>query len=335
MRTKDVVVLGSVNLDLTQQVPVLPRPGQTVLEGVTSRSPGGKGANQAVAAKRASGVFSDAAPAAVALVARVGDDAAGTGMLTSFGREGLDIQNVWVTTGSATGLAVILVEPGGQNCIAVASGANAELAPGDVEGVGDVLADAAVLLLQMETPAATVAAAVRAAGPQTRVVLNYAPAPDPAGPGPGPQLDLARVDVLVVNETEAAGLSGRSEATVLRDPLGAAQALQKLGPAAVVVTLGAAGGVVIEAQGACHRFGGHRVPAVDATGAGDTFCGVLAVALAEGADLSEASALANTAAALAVQSLGAQPGMPHAAAIRGFEAPTLDPLEPGGQAPGR
>jgi ribokinase len=277
-----IAVVGSINLDVVVEVERLPAPGETVIGGDRRELPGGKGANQAVAAARLG--------AAVALVGRVGADDAGRRLRDGLAGERVDVTHVRQDPEAPTGMALIAVDAAGENSIVVSPGANARVSPGDVEAASDLLAGAAVTLLQHEVPDEAVAAAITAAG--GTVMLNPAPARALAGP----------VDVLVPNRGELEMLTGRTG-----DPVELARGLQ--GAAAVVVTLGPEGAVVVEGQRA-ERIPAPHVEAVDTTGAGDAFCGALAQAVADGAALVEAARWAARAAAVSVTRLGARGGMP-------------------------
>jgi ribokinase len=295
-----LVVVGSSNTDLIMRVPRIPRPGETVLGGHFSTAAGGKGANQAVAAARAGG--------RVTFIARVGRDGFGAQALAGFRRDGLDVRHVRRDPEAPSGVALIFVAADGQNSIGVAGGANANLSVADVQRARRAFANASAVLLQLETPLATVdAAAALAAGCGARVILNPAPAREL------PDALLRRVSVLTPNELEAETLTG----VKVRDARSAKKAARRLlehGVEAVVITLGARGAWVATAAGDKH-VPGFRVRAVDTTAAGDVFNGALAVALGEGRSLLDAVRFANAAAAISVTRLGAQPSAPKRAEI--------------------
>jgi ribokinase len=277
-----IAVVGSINLDLVVTVERHPAPGETVMGGDRRELPGGKGANQAVAVARLG--------APVAMVGRVGPDAQGGRLRDHLANEGIDVEHVTVDDDAPTGMALIAVDGSGENTIVVSPGANAHVGAGDVEAAGEVLAGAAVTLLQHEVPGSAVSAAIAAAG--GIVVLN-----------PAPARALAReVDVLVPNRGELSKLARREG-----DPVDLARGLERA--KAVVVTLGAEGVAVVEGE-RVERIEAPRVHAVDSTGAGDAFCGALAQALADGADLVEAARWAVRVAAVSVTRVGAQSGLP-------------------------
>jgi ribokinase len=280
-----IALVGSINLDIVVGVDRHPAPGETVLGDDRQELPGGKGANQAVAAARLG--------AEVAFVGRVGDDDAGRRLRDGLAAEGVDVTHVRVDADAPTGVALIAVDRAGENTIVVSSGANARVSAADVEAARDVLANAAVTLVQHEVPEDAVAAAIAAAG--GTVVLNPAPA----------RPIVAPVDVLVPNRGELEALAGRAG-----DPVELARSLDAA--RAVVVTLGNEGAAVIEGS-RVESIPAPRVDAVDTTGAGDAFCGALAQALDAGADLVEAARWAVRAAAASVTKPGAQGGLPRRA----------------------
>jgi ribokinase len=277
-----IAVVGSINLDMVVTVERHPAPGETVMGGDRRELPGGKGANQAVAVARLG--------ADVAMIGRVGADAHGTRLRDQLANEGVDVEHVTVDDDAPTGMALIAVDGAGENTIVVSPGANAHVGAGDVGAARDVLAGAAVTLLQHEVPVSAVDAAIAVAG--GTVVLN-----------PAPARALAReVDVLVPNRGELGKLARRDG-----DPVDLARGLDRA--RAVVVTLGSEGVLVVEGRRS-ERIAAPRVNAVDTTGAGDAFCGALAQALADGADLVEAARWAVRVAAVSVTRVGAQSGMP-------------------------
>jgi ribokinase len=280
-----VTVVGSVNTDLVVVAERLPAPGETVTGGSFERHGGGKGANQAVAAARLG--------AHVTLVGAVGTDPFGEEALELLEREGIDTSAL-ARLDAPTGVALINVDAAGENQIAVASGANAELDPGAVERAVRA-AGGGVVLLGHEVPEAAVLAGARAA--TGTLVLN--PAPVRRLPA-----ELAALGpILTPNAGEARALSGEE------DPEAAARALAARTGAPVLVTLGADGVLVLDG-GAAERLPAPSVTAVDTTGAGDAFNGALAVALAEGRPLRDAAAFAVAAAALSTRAAGAREGMP-------------------------
>ena len=294
----DVVVVGSANLDVVVPVARSPRPGETLLGGDVTRHPGGKGANQAVAAARAGG-------AATGFIGALGADPDGALLRTSLVDAGVDTSLV-AEVSTATGTALIWVTPEGENTIIVAPGANSRLSLSAAQQ--DAIRRAPVVLSQLEIPLEVVAQIGQVKGASTRFVLNAAPSADL------PAEVLAAVDVLVVNEHEAADLSG-----VDGGAESAAGLLLEQVPA-VVVTLGSEGALVAERSADLVKIAAHPVEAVDTTGAGDAFCGVLAAALAQGSALVEAARLGCAAGALATLAPGAQSGMPAAEDVRALSS---------------
>jgi ribokinase len=291
-----VAVIGSLNADLTLLVDRLPGPGETVLSSAPGTIGfGGKGGNQAAAAA-AFGV-------GVTMIGRVGDDDVGQRIRGDLQERGVDVSGVRITPGARSGGATIAVNPAGENLILVDPGANGRLEPGDIGP--DILDRAAAVLLQLEIPVQTVSAAVSMAS--APVVLNPAPAvPLSAGL-------LARVNVLVPNQTELALLARAAPSPPPPAGLAATAALARKLPANldVVVTLGASGALVVPRRGgAVTHIGAPKVAAVDATGAGDCFCGTLAAMLAGGASLAEAARISVAAAALSVTVAGARGLLP-------------------------
>jgi len=290
-----VTVVGSLNMDLVVRAPRIPRPGETIIGGEFRTVPGGKGANQAVAAARLG--------AQVAMVGRVGGDAFGGLLLENLAAAGVDHTFVTRDPQAATGVALIEVDDAGQNSIVVVSGANMRLAPADVEAAAAAIGVADVLLLQLESPLETVTRAAQVAHARgVTVILNPAPArPVPAGL-------LGLVDVLIPNESETALLTGLPVGDQ-EEAQAAAAALRRMGVATVILTLGERG-ALLAYEGGAELFPAFDVTPVDTTAAGDAFVGGLAVALAEGRPLREAVRWGNAAGALATTRLGAQPSLP-------------------------
>lgn len=290
-----IVVVGSIHTDLVVTTPRLPARGETILGGEFHAFPGGKGANQAVAASRLGGT--------VTMVGRVGADLYGTFQRDSLQAAGVRTDFVATDPDAASGVALITVEAGGNNTIVVATGASGRCAPEDVDRAAAAITDADALLLQLEIPLETVEHAARLARKHdVRVILDPAPA------RPLPSSLLEAVSILTPNETEAA-LLVHQDPSRTEDPEALAVQLRRQTRGPVLVTLGANGVVAATGQGVL-RVPAERVAAVDATAAGDTFNGALAVALTEGRPLEEAICWAGRAAAISVTRLGAQASIP-------------------------
>lgn len=293
--SKPIVVVGSSNTDMIIQAARIPRPGETILGGRFSMAAGGKGANQAVAAARAGGK--------VSFVARVGDDVFGRQAIEGFKTDGIDVRHVTQDKEAASGVALIFVASDGENSIGVASGANGCLSTSDVEKAKDVIASASVLVMQLETPLETIAAAAKiASSHNVPVILNPAPAQ--------PLSDdiLKHISIITPNETEAELLTGIK----VEGEQGAADAAKVLldkGLKIAIVTLGSRGAFVMT-SGEQYLIPAFKVEPIDTTAAGDVFNGTLAVALSEGKALKDAVCFASAAAALSVTKLGAQPSAP-------------------------
>lgn len=298
--TASIVVAGSLNMDLLIRAPRIPRPGETIIGGAFHTVPGGKGANQAVAAARLG--------TQVSMVGRVGRDAFGETLLGNLEEDGIEHDFVVQDGEAATGVALIVVDDNGENSIVVSSGANMRLSPADVEAAEAVIAAADVLILQLEVPLESVIrSAELARGHGVRVVLNPAPA------RPLPDRLLSLVDVLVPNETEAALLTGLPVGTQ-EEAEAAAGALLGSGVDTVILTLGERGALPAHA-GEMRVSPAFKVQPVDTTAAGDAFVAGLAVALAEGKGLDEAVRWGNAAGGLATTRLGAQPSLPSREAV--------------------
>jgi ribokinase len=292
-----VCVIGSSNLDFTVSVPRLPGVGETVSGGTLMTSPGGKGANQAVAASRLG--------ADVAFVTLLGADAMGDRLARTLTEAGLPAAPIGRTTEAATGVALIAVDPEGRNQIAVAPGANHRLTPERVRSHLPLVERADVVLLQLETPIETVRWALgEARRLGKRTVLN----PAPARVLPLPPGLLALVDYLTPNEIEAGLLTDR-EVRSPADAEAAGRALVTRGVGTVVVTLGAAGAIAVGSGGAV-RVPAFPVAAIDTVGAGDAFSGGLAASLAAGAPIEDALHIASAAAGLTCTRPGAVDALP-------------------------
>lgn len=295
-----VVVVGSSNTDMTVACPKLPRTGETVTGGDFYVAAGGKGANQAVAAARARSEGTK-----VAFVGAVGDDRPGREALAGLKAEGIDCRRTRKVPGVPSGVALILVGPGGENLIAVAPGANARLSREDVSAARSTIRSASVLVVQLEVPLDAVAEALAVAhGAGAVTVLNPAPAP----PAALPDSVLAATSILVPNETEFETMTGAPPES--REGERAAKALASKVATALVVTEGSRGAVIYERSGGVRRVAAHKVEALDTVAAGDAFVGAMAVALAEGRDVALAVGFANAAAAVSVTRRGAQPSLP-------------------------
>ncbi len=300
---KNIVVIGSSNTDMIIKVASLPKPGETVLGGEFSMAAGGKGANQAVGAARAGGQ--------VVFITRVGEDMFGEQAVNGFIKDGINVDNVISDKTAPSGIALIFVDEKGENSIAVASGANANVSPVDIIAAKDAVASASILLMQLEIPIETVRAAAEIASDNgVKVILNPAPAQ--------PLMDalLKQVSILTPNESEAELLTGIE----VKDEKGAERAADRLlekGVETVLITLGPRGvyAASSEFKGMIPAF---SVKAVDTTAAGDIFNGVLAVSLAEGKSLLDSVRFSNAAAALSVTKLGAQTSAPYRPEIESF-----------------
>jgi ribokinase len=273
-----IVVVGSLNMDFVVRTGRLPAPGETVLGHGFEMIPGGKGANQAVAAARIG-----AGSVAVKMIGRVGMDLFGDRLKASLAGAGVDVTAVHASRSQPTGVALIAVDAAGRNQIVVASGANGELAASDVEAMRRVFRGARIALFQLESPLATVAAALRIAREEGVTTIL-----DPAPAQTLPEAMLRDIDILTPNETEALAAAGCHT---------------------VILTLGAQG-CMFRGAGEEYRVPAFPVEAVDTTAAGDTFNAALAVALAEGSPMPHALRFANDAAAISVTRPGAQTSAP-------------------------
>ena len=291
----EILVIGSSNTDMVIQAPYLPTAGETVLGKKFVMNPGGKGANQAVAAARLGGN--------VSFLGKLGEDLFGQQAIANLQREGISTDYLLVDPKYSSGVALITVDKQGENTIVVASGANMALTEAEILQSQEAIAQAKLILLQLEIPLDTVELAVKIASESGKtIILNPAPA--------FPLTDslLSRVTILTPNQTEAKILTGIEVDSPSTARL-AAQQLYKRGVANVIITLGKEGAYLFNEQVA-QLIPSYTVEAVDTTAAGDTFNGALAVAISEGQEMVEAVKFANLTAAVSVTRLGAQSSLP-------------------------
>lgn len=286
-----IVVVGSANIDLTTFTDEFPRPGETIFGREFHLGFGGKGANQAVAARLCG--------ARVSMVARLGDDLFGPATIQNFAARGIDTSHVRITKGVSSGVAPIFVDSAGQNRILVVKGANDALLPADVDDAADLLRAADCIVMQLEIPLETMYYTLRFARRHAiRTILN---------PAPGQSLDLQRLsdaDYVIPNETEAEALSGLG-VTNLHEARTCAVHLLQGGLRRVIITLGA-NGALLASDDALEHIPPYRVDPVDTTGAGDAFIGSFACFLAGGYSETEAIQRANVYAALSTLGIGTQ-----------------------------
>lgn len=298
-----IVVVGSSNTDMIIKVPRIPKPGETILGGTFQTAAGGKGANQAVAAARAGGD--------VTFIARVGDDIFGDQAINGFIADSINVDYVIKDKNAPSGVAEIFVADNGENSIAVASGANANLSPSDIEAAKEIIVNADLVLMQLESPLETILSAAQLAKANgVQVILNPAPAQ------PLPDEVLANVSILTPNESEAELLTGIAVFDT-SSAQKAAKVLRSKGIETIIITMGAAG-VFISSDEFTGLQSGFKVDPVDTTAAGDVFNGALAVGLLSGAPFLDAIKFAQAAAALSVTKMGAQPSAPIVDAIVRF-----------------
>ncbi len=298
-----LVVVGSSNMDLVISLPRIPSIGETVLGGKSSMVFGGKGANQAVAAIRAGGD--------IAYIAKVGNDLFGENMKNHFQKEGFDTDLILTDTDEPTGIAQIFVSEKGENSIAVAPGANMQLRPEDIAPFNNLIKNAKVVLLQLETPLETVEHITAIAHQNNvKLILNPAPAQELS------KDLLKKVWLITPNETEASLLTG-IDVVDTASGIKAAERLLKMGVKNVIITLGENGSLLYTEKGSEH-FKAYKAKSVDSTAAGDVFNGTLAVAITKEKTLGEAINFAAAAAAISVTREGAQPSIPIRAEIDDF-----------------
>jgi ribokinase len=298
-----IIVIGSSNTDMVIKSAHLPAPGETILGGEFFMNPGGKGANQAVAAAKLGGE--------VVFVAKVGDDIFGQEAVQGFKNEGINTDFIVVDPRNPSGVATIMVDDQGENCIAVASGANGTLCPADIDNALAQIDAADVLLMQLETPIPTIDYAASAGSEKWKtIILNPAPAQALSDDL------LAKLDVITPNEIEAEVLTGIKVENA-GDAEKAAQALREKGVGTVIITLGSQGAFVV-ADSFTGMVPVRKVNAVDTTAAGDTFNGALAVGMANGLPIEAAVEFANKAASVSVTRLGAQASAPRLEELEGL-----------------
>lgn len=294
--SKKIVVVGSTNMDMVVTTHHIPVPGETVLGGSFFMNPGGKGANQAVAVARLGGE--------AVFISKMGNDVFGKQSSQLLDEEGINTFYLLSDNDLPSGVALITVDQAGENSIVVASGANANLLPADLQTALMEIGDASTILMQLEIPMETVLfVAQYAAGRGIRVILNPAPASTLS-----PEL-LSHIDIITPNKTEAEMLSG-VKVTNLDSAKKAARAIHELGVKHVVVTMGPLGAVIYQ-DGQHQVVPAPKTEAIDTTAAGDVFNGALAVALSEGKPLIDAVRFACEAAAISVTRMGAQSSIPY------------------------
>ena len=302
MVNERILVIGSSNTDMTIKSDNLPLPGQTILGGRFVMGPGGKGANQAVAAKRLGGN--------VEFICKVGHDIFGKNAADGYKKEGIDISHILYST-EPSGVALILVDKTGENVISVAPGANGDLSVEDIESIANVIKEADYLILQLEIPTdAVIRAAKIAHEAGVYVILNPAPACKL------PNELFQYISLITPNQTETELMTG---VKLINEQsfITAVENFNRMGVKDVIITLGSKGSLVCY-DGKNEFVPAIKVDAVDATAAGDTFCGAVCVALSQGKNLKEAAVFATKAASLTVQKMGAQDSIPSITDINMF-----------------
>jgi len=293
---RKIIVVGSSNTDMVIKTRHLPRPGETVIGGTFFMNPGGKGANQAVAIARLGGQ--------VSFICKTGSDIFGHQSQQLFEEEGIDTSYVFSDSKNPSGVALITVDENAENCIVVASGANANLKPADLAKVEDAIAEAEIVLMQLEIPMLTVEYVAEIAyRKEKKVILNPAPAHSLS------ERLLRHLHIITPNETEAEIISG-IKIEDLSSAKAAAAVIAGMGVRNVIITLGSKGALVYNAD-IIEMIPALKVKAIDTTAAGDVFNGALTVALSEGRSLTEAVRFACKASAISVTRIGAQSSVPY------------------------
>jgi len=296
MNVKNIVVVGSCNTDMVVKSHRLPVPGETVLGGAFMINPGGKGANQAVAVARLGGK--------VTFISKTGNDLFGKQSIEMYDEQKINTDFIFSDPNLPSGVALIMVDMNGENCIVVASGANASLSPQDIDKAKHVIESADILLMQLEIPMETVEYAAKLAHDKgIKVILNPAPAAFLSN-----EL-LACLYAIVPNKTEAEMLSG-IKVSDLKSAKQAADIIGAKGVDIVVITLGSKGALIKDGN-IYHNIEAEKIDAVDTTAAGDTFCGALSVGISEGMTIVEAVKMANIAAGITITREGAQAAIPY------------------------
>lgn len=294
--SKNIIVVGSCNTDMVIKTDHLPVPGETVMGGDFLMNPGGKGANQAVAAARLKGN--------VYFIAKTGNDLFGKRSVEQYEDEGIHTEYIYSDPVLPSGVALIIVDANGENSITVASGANSSLSPEDIRNALPAIEKGDILLMQLEIPMETVEYAAQLAREQgLKVILNPAPAHTL------PEKLLQNLYMIIPNETEAEILSG-IKVTDWESARKAADAISAKGVDIVVITMGSKGALIKE-KGHYHEVPVPKVKPIDTTAAGDTFCGALCVALAENKNVADAVRFANQCASISVTRMGAQSSLPY------------------------
>ena len=296
MHSKKIVVVGSCNTDMVIKADRLPVPGETILGGTFFMNPGGKGANQAVAAARMGG--------SVTLISKTGNDVFGKQSVMLYNAENIKTDYVFSDPKQPSGVAMITVDSNGENCIVVASGANASLSPADIDKARKEIESSDLVLMQLEIPVETVEYVAEMANRKgIPVILNPAPARTL------PEALLKNLYIIIPNKSEAEILSG-IKVTDQESARKAAAIISAKGVDIVVITLGSQGALIKEKE-EYHFVEAFKVDTIDTTAAGDTFCGSVCVGLSEGKSISEAVEMAARAAALTVTRMGAQGSIPY------------------------